>query len=88
MKTREETIFCSRRVVVKKVESVHSCILYKQKVHEPLGMKHEGGSVRCHRINMVLKGISIFFKINFEEIGAQKVFEEKSDLTIMRSKFK
>jgi hypothetical protein len=51
-------------------------------------MKHEGGSVRWHRINMVLKGISIFFKINFEEIGAQKVFEEKSDLTIMRSKFK
>ena len=37
---------------------------------------------------MVLIGISIFFKINFEEIGAQKIFEEKSDLTIMRSKFK
>lgn len=65
-----------------------SCILYKQKVHEPQGMKHEGGSVRCHRINVVLKGISIFFKINFEEIREQKVFEEKSDLTVMRSKFK
>lgn len=51
-------------------------------------MKHEGGSVRCHRINVVLKGISIFFKINFEEIREQKVFEEKSDLTVMRRKFK
>lgn len=40
-------------------------------------MKHEG-SVRCHGINMVLKGVSIFFKKFFEEIGAQNFFVRRS----------
>lgn len=41
-------------------------------------MKHEGGSVRCHGINMVLKGVSIFFKKFFEEIGAKHFFVRRS----------
>ena len=37
-------------------------------------MKHEGGNIRSHGVNVALKGVSVFFQKNvYKDIEAQDV---------------